>query len=59
MTHVAADVSQGGDILLLWSKDHVRSSRYTGSWSAAASWGKSVASITGLAVNWHADFRSA
>jgi hypothetical protein len=58
VTHVAADCNPDGDVLLLWTMGtDVRSSRYTGSWSAAASWGKSVDSITGIAATWRSDLQ--
>ncbi|MGE0058919.1 MAG: hypothetical protein AB7P33_11225, partial [Dehalococcoidia bacterium] len=58
VTCVAADVNLSGEIVLFWTLGTtVRSARYTGSWSSAASWGLSMASLTGIVVNWHFDFQ--
>jgi hypothetical protein len=58
VSRVAAAANSSGDVLLLWTVGaNVRSARYTGSWSSPAGWGQTVDSITGIAVNWHADFQ--
>jgi hypothetical protein len=58
VTYLAAAVNGSGDRVVFWTVGAaVWRSRYTaGAWGAATAWTKTVASLTGIAATWAADF---
>jgi hypothetical protein len=57
--HLAAAANPSGDVVLFWNESAtVYTSRWDGSaWSTRTAWTRSVASVTGIAVRFDADFQ--